>query len=67
MLREKKEQISTSPVEENPFEFQSEIELYSFKDFAAMPLQHVEEPETPSIPSNLLQPPNQTPSSLFAN
>ena len=67
MLREKKEQIYTSPIEKNPAEFQSGMELYSLEAFAAMSPQRAEQPQTPSIPINLLQPPSQTSPNLFAS
>ena len=67
MLREKREQIYTSPIEKNPSEFQSGMELYSLEAFAAMSPQQAEQPQTPSIPTNLLQPPSQTSPNLFAS
>ena len=67
MLREKRQQIYTSPIEKNLSEFQSGMKQYSFESFAAMSPQQAEQTSTPSVPINLLQPPSQTSPNLFAN
>jgi len=64
MLEQQEEQVS--PMEENPFEFQSKKETYSFEGLKAMSPQQPEQTSTPSILISLLQPPSQASPSLFA-